>query len=384
MIEFAKVNSDPILQKLIFNMASHLTGVLNQLEFYQRIKKVIRRSVKLEDFDLQAIVRKYVTSQIQLIAPKVSATKMNRLGRHYILKGIDITRDHLQNISMIILTNIDEFKSPLLKYQVVVDPVTYAKNVPLAIAKMLKESVKSHREKIRSYLYETERKMRDYHSKITFELQKNTSFASQYVHQYQVIANKSTNLIFQNVINNMNKYMTSLEEELSSFEVILSNTRINKVLHALSKKCKLVKIKIDKMKKEFVNEAMSNISKFLTNDGLSLNNIQTTFTTPLVEGIDEKKFKSVVSIMQNNVSSLVSELVYPQLEIAISIIDQFVCELKTNISRYYEIQDGVHQVSFEDASIVEGWREYDMFEIKCLNVIVSHSYYYFDYYFNTF
>jgi len=104
-----------------------------------------------------------------------------------------------------------------------------------------------------------------------------------------------------------------------------------------------------------------------------LNNIQATFNTPLAEGIDENKFKSVVSIMQNNVSSLVSELIYPQLEIAISIINQFVCELKTNISRYYEIQDGVHQVSFEDAAIVEGWREYDMFEMKCLNVIKNAS-----------
>ena len=95
-----------------------------------------------------------------------------------------------------------------------------------------------------------------------------------------------------------------------------------------------------------MNDLKENATRYLKTEKLSTDKVRSKILK-YFENDNVKTFAGTMKLLQGNLTSIINQAIYPHFKKAVLYLDDLICQLKTNISKYYKYQDGVHQVNWK-------------------------------------
>ena len=336
-----------VLQELIFKITSNFVKAFEDLEAFEDLRRVIKQSVDLDNLNVNYLLQNYLNKQTEKISPKISLSRLENLSRKYIPQGVRLTRAHLQNISMIILQSIDQAKVPLSKFEVFQDPQGYLRSLTSLTFKLIEESLGKQEDYIMSELRKIEIELKNLYKKFQNVLKENTSFTKYYLRKLQDMYKNITETHFSDALSKMSKYDREYKKALKTYFIEDDhNKKLKKKLHELTRKSKLLHIKFSNIRQNFVNDLKENATRYLKTEKLSTDKVRSKILK-YFENDNVNTFAGTMKLLQGNLTSIINQAIYPHFKKAVLYLDDLICQLKTNISKYYKYQDGVHQVNWK-------------------------------------
>ena len=336
-----------VLQELIFKIFSNSIKAFEDLEAFEDIRRVIKQSAGLDNPNVNYLLQHYLNKQIEKISPKISLSRLENLSRKYIPQGVRLTRAHLQNISMIILQSIDQVKVPLSKYEVVQDPQGYLRSLPSLTFELIEKNFGEHEDRIMSELRKIEIELRKLYKKFQNVLKENISFTEYYLRKLQDMYKNISETHFSDALSKMSKYDREYKKALKTYFIEdHQNKKLKKKLHELTRKSKLLHIKFSNIRQNFVNDIKENVTRYLKSEKLSTDKAKSEILK-YFKNDNVKTFADTMKLLQGNLTSIINRAIYPHFKKAVLYLDDLICQLKTNISKYYKYHDGAHQLNWK-------------------------------------
>ena len=358
-----------VLQELVFKISSNFIKAFEDLEAFEDLRRAIKQSIGLDNLNVNYLLQYYLNKQIEKISPKISLSRLENLSRKYIPQGVRLTRTHLQNISMIILQSIDQVKVPLSKFEVVQDPQRYLRSLTSLTFKLVEESLGKHEDYILSELRKIEIELKNLYKKFQKVLKENTSFAKYYLSKLQDIYKNITENHFSDALSKISKYDREYKKALKTYFIEDDqNKKLKKKLHELTRKSKLLQIKFSNIRQNFLNDIKENATRYLKSEKLSTDKAKSKILK-YFENDNVKTFAGTMKLLQGNLTSIINQAIYPHFKKAVLHLDDLICQLKTNISKYYKYQDGAHQVNWnvkELGKLMEKLKTWETFYYQSL------------------
>ena len=336
-----------VLQELIFKISSNFIKTFEDLEAFEGLRRTIKQSIGLDNLNVNYLLQHYLNKQIEKISPKISLSRLENLSRKYIPQGVRLTRAHLQNASMIILQSIDQVKVPLSKFEVVQDPQGYLRSLTSLTFKLIEESLGKHEDYILSELRKIEIELKNLYKKFQNVLKENTSFTKYYLSKLQDMYQNITETHFSDALSKISKYDREYKKALKTYFIEDDQSKkLKKKLHELTRKSKLLQIKFSNIRQNFLNDIKENATRYLKSEKLSTDKAKSKILK-YFENDNVKAFAGTMKLLQGNLTSIINQAIYPHFKKAVLYLDDLICQLKTNISKYYKYQDGAHQVNWK-------------------------------------
>ena len=369
--EFAKMEmSGNVLQKIIFKMVSGISSSIEGMTVYKQIRRTIRRSVNLENLDFRIAVKKYLTKQLRKISTTITVEKINALAHDNIISAVKHTRSNLQNASIIILKGIDQVKTPLEKYKYVTDPIGYVKSLPKLTINQLQTGMVAKKPVLLSELYILENKIRHLYMKTIELLRKHSQVPNELVSRFKNVYKNVTSKYFDMALGYLDKYNEEIVNHLKAHSIINGGNKLmKKQLQIMSQKTKTLKTKYAAIRRKFIVEMKHNLTMILTNED-TFKSINENIFESITKGVDTEALKKVMLNLKKDLKQIVNDALYPHIQFAVSAIDNTVCTLKRNISKFYKKENGIHMFSWNVPGVLKQLMKLEKLQKQYVEILV--------------
>lgn len=366
---FAKERPGNTLQKLVFHMSSRLSTAVRDLTVFRRIKRVIKRSISLDDLDMKMIVKKFLAKQLKNVLPRVSIERMNTLGRNYITSTVRSINTHAQNTSRMILKGIDDVKTPLSGFKFVTDPTGYLKSLPEILLKILSGNIMKNKHEILSNLYLVEKELRRLYADVKNMLEKHKSLPKEMAVKIRTSYKNVTSQYLDTILKHVEKYDKTVNDNIKALGVA-GQGKLKQKFALLSKQTRTLRNKYKDIQLKFINDLKRNVSLLLNNN--KFKKIGNSFG--LVKNDARlKDLKKIIGHTQSSLQQIIEKAIYPQIQILATAIDKTVCDIKTNTSKVYTKENNIATLSLKVPKSNEVLKEQARLQRNVMKIVESYS-----------
>jgi len=342
------------LKKMVLSLIKSSGNFVKSYPGYQNIRNAILKNNSSKLSDMEIFVGKYIAKPLNDINWQLSTSKIENHSRKYLPYAIKEFSKILHNVSRQVLLGIDEMKTPLSKNAFVTDPIGFVSSFPKKVLIDINKNMKQHKQKSIAVFQKFEKDMKKLHKEVLQQIGQYSGTLNGVTEK--LLATYKTQLAkhLDPVIKTLDDVNKKVEKELKGYMVSSTdNKRFREHLNLLTKKAKGLRQKYEKVQMKYVGEMKTKLNELLTNkefmEPLNKNNLMKS----AFEKIDRKMLSKVLQSLNQDLEDILSNTIYPQLEILAVSIDKTVCSIKKNMSYYYVNNDKGQTIMWEMPGIYQ-------------------------------
>lgn len=333
-------------EKLILRLVKSFSSLVTSYPEFKEIRNAIVESSK--PYDMETFVNKYIAKSLNDVNWQLSTSKIEKESRKYIPYAVKEFSKILHNASRQVLLGIDQMKTPLSKNAFVTDPLGFISSFPKKVLGDINENMKQHKQKSLEAFQKFEQNMKKLHEEVLKELGKYSGTLNQVTEK--LLATYRTELAkhLDPVIKALDEVNKKVEKELKDYMVTSSNNKqFKERLNLLTKKAKGLRQKYKQIQMKYVGEMKSKLNELLKNKQFMEPLNKNKLMKSAFEKIDRKMLVKVLQSLNQDLEGILSNTIYPQLEILAGSIDKTVCSIKKNLSSYYVKNEKEEKIIWE-------------------------------------
>ena len=345
LISFTLEKHQNTLQQMVSRFVkSSMSFLKNHPEFKEMKASLMQVGIT----DAKILFESYITKPLNGIQWTVSTSNIETKARKYIPMGIKKTSEALHKASREMLFGIDKVKVSLAQNKFVTDPLGYIVALPENVLRNIKQNQQLHKKKLLSALKKFEERMKSLHKNVL----KN-------VGPYSGRLNKVTDVLLEKYRSEVTKILdpvlTTLETVNKQVEKDLKDYMITSDskesfrarLTILTKKSRGLRQKYKQIQKKYINDLKKKITNMLKDEKLMTPFRDDEILKTAFASIDRKLLAKVMTMLNQDLEDIISEAIYPQLQVLAVSIDKTVCGIKKNISKYYTTSEEGQFITWE-------------------------------------
>ena len=373
LIAFTSEKHQNTLQEMISRFVQSTIAFLkDHPDFKEMQADLMQEGIDISD--AKTMFERYITKPLDKLQWTVSSSNIETKARKYIPMAVKGTSRNLYNASREVLFGIDQVKVSLAQNKFVTDPLGYIIALPENIIRNIKNNQKQHKKKLFTALQKFEKRMKSLHKGVL-----------KSVGPYSGRLNKVTDMLVEKyrgevakildpvltTVENVNK---QVEKDLANYMVTSDSKETFRArLTTLTKKSRALRQKYKQVQKKYVDDLKQKMKVMLKDEMLmaSFNDseiLKTAFAT-----IDRKLLVKVIAMLNQDLEGIISEAIYPQLQVLAVSIDKTVCEIKKNISKYYTTSEEGQFITWEMPGLYNKYgdlmKNYDELTVNILKLI---------------
>lgn len=357
---------DNPLKEFVFSMADFVQ-IFMKNEDYEKYSRMMFPGEK--QMTLKVFVNKFIATPLNDIKWKLSDEKIQASARKYIPKTISVVSKTLQDISRKILFGIDDVKTPLANSPFVSDPVGFVVNLPKTILADINKNMDKYKETTLKSFKRFEIEVKRVHKKVLRDLIKYSGKLDDVSEKLLKTYREELSKHLDPAIKTLEDVNKKVEKELEGYMITSNgNEHFKKRLSLLTKKSKGLRQKYGKIQQQYMNAMMKEINNLLNKKDLMAPFSNKEIMKKIFGNIDRKLMAKVLTALDQDVNGVISNTMYPQLEILAQSLDETVCKIKKNISKYYTKNDQGQFISWD---IPGFYQQYERVEKKIDEMIMK-------------
>lgn len=164
-----------------------------------------------------------------------------------------------------------------------------------------------------------------------------------------------------------------MNKELNDYMLTAAGKgNLKEKLRLLSTKANEMRNKYKKMQEAFVQELKKNVSRiFSTNEKLMKDFNNDDFLEKLFANIDRDGLAIVLNTMNQDLKAVLTDTIYPHLTTLVNSVDETVCKVKKNISKFYTVGQTSSVISWQAPGVYRAFTKSKEYTDYYGNLIVS-------------
>ena len=326
---FAKANTKGQLQDILPNFFSMVYKFMNRNYgrhplLFGSLKKFLGEN----QYHMKKRVNEEIFGWINELKPTLDVSALENVTRSQVPIFIRNISAALQQASITILRGIDEVKKPYATMPYIADPIHFFKDIPNKVSGYFRK----HKQKLKVFFLELEGDIRSSLHRIDLMMRNLSSLAGG----YHGLVFKNIKQFGMKIRDSTNELMKLIDKKTGDcLKKIQQGKTLEEQLQLLSKLFNEHKNDIKLHQTEFLKELRANITTYFNGRDF-VKSIGNEISNGLENDIDMKNIRTLSSILQKDMHNITKQIVAPQLQVLLTTIDTFICEVKTNLSYIYD------------------------------------------------
>ena len=358
LILFSKERHQNALQKIVSRFLQSSVSFLKDHPDFKEFQRILKEKEGIDISDTKALFESYITEPLDQLQWTVSTQNIESKARKYVPMGVKKTSEALHKASREILFSIDKVKVSLAQNKFVTDPLGFIVALPENILRDINKNQQQHKKKLFAALKKFEDDMKALHKKVLKD-----------VGPYSGRLNKVTDMILEKYRGELSKILDpvlttlegvdkQVEKELAAYMITSdSKESLRTRLTGLTGKARGLRQKYKQIQKKYVEELKKKMKDILKDEKTMAPFKDGQILKSAFAPIDRKLLATVVQTLNQDFEKIISNIIYPQLQVLAASIDKTVCSIKKNLTKYYTNNEKGQFVTWEMPGLYQKYAE---------------------------
>lgn len=315
---------------------------------FKEIKNSLQEEYGIDITDTKAIFERYITESLDQPKWRVSTQNLEVKARRYVPQGVKMTSQALQKASREILFGIDKVKVSLAKNRFVIDPLGFIVSLPEMILRDVQKNQAQNKKKLYAVLKKFETDMKTLHKKVLKEVGPYSGRLNQVTDTLLKKYRSELSKVLDPVLTTLEDVNQKVEKDLADYMITSNSKQSFRVrLQTLTKTSRALRQKYKQIQKKYIDELKTKMKQILKDQQTMAPFKDSQILKTAFAPIDRKLLAKVMATLNQDFEEIISEALYPQMQVLATSIDQTVCGIKKNLSQYYINNDNGQFLTWE-------------------------------------